>query len=136
MCFSSNLEFNFTIIFTSLFSKQNQVCDQIFGTKKVQLLMTSGKLTTPEWQRLLSSGSVLHPGSTKIIVREWLIGNFEMNSVSKQATLFVGYKKPPIFLTDKSFYRFEKICNHSKFQKFTTRVLGNFVVPVVVPQHF
>ena len=64
------------------------------------------------------------------------IGNFEMNSVSKQATLFVGYKKPPIFLTDKSFYRFEKICNHSKFQKFTTRVLGNFVVPVVVPQHF
>ena len=90
---------------------------------------------------MLSSGSVLHPGSTKIIGREWLevtrfFVNFEMNSVSKQANLFVGYKKPPIFLTDKSFYRFEKICNHSKFQKFTTRVLGNFVVPVVVPQHF
>ena len=58
-----------------------------------------------------------------------------MKSVSKQATLFVVstlYQKPPIFLTDKSFYRFEKICNHSKFQKFTTRVLGHFVVPVVL----
>ena len=34
MCFSSNLEFNFTLIFSSRFSKQNQVCDQIFSTKK------------------------------------------------------------------------------------------------------